>query len=74
MPLICSFAVLVFDGLPRFFIFPSPFVVDSSFFFFGVATFFVGDGVAPVFGGRPRARFGVSEAATLPFDAPEDFG
>jgi hypothetical protein len=75
IPLICSFGVLIFDGLPRFFLLSSPFVDGTSFCIFGATTTFLVDGVvSPVFGGRPRARFGVLELLLLTFVEPADFG
>jgi hypothetical protein len=75
IPLICSFGVLIFDGLPRFFLLSSPFVDATSFCIFGATTTFLIDGVvSPVFGGRPRARFGVSELLLITFVEPADFG
>ncbi len=76
IPLICSFGVLIFDGLPRFFLLASPFVDTSSFFVLATTTVFgVGVGVdSPAFAGRPRARFGVSDLIGVAFVEPADFG
>jgi hypothetical protein len=73
IPLVCSFGVLLFDGLPRFFLLASPFIDASIFCFFATTAFFVIGVDLPVFGGRPRARFGVSELL-IPFVEPADFG
>jgi len=73
IPLTCTFGTLGFDGLPRFFLLASPFVDISCIVSFDTATLLV-DGVAsPVFGGRPRPRFGVSKLI-LAFVGPVDFG
>jgi len=79
--LICSFGVLIFDGLPRLFLLSSPLTDGgSSFSFFGATTtFFIGAEVFPVLGGRPRARFPASElllafVETADFAEPADFG
>jgi hypothetical protein len=74
IPLICSFGVLVFDGLPRFFLLASPFVDAPSFFVFGTTSFLVNGVVTPAFGGRPRARFVISAVLVLAFVEPADFG
>lgn len=71
VPLVCSFDA-VLAGRPRFLALAGAFLssVETSFFF-GVATFFLGE-PEPVLGGRPRARLGVSPLALLDLAEPAD--
>lgn len=74
IPLICSWGVLTFDGLPRFFWFESPLIGATSFVSLTTTTFFNVAVGSATFAGRPRARFGVAELTVFTFVEPADFG